>query len=298
MHLNKEAGLSHGKIARLFQTAFGIELSRGGACQTMQRAARRCKDEAQRIVQHIQQSDRATNDETGWRIGGEGAWLHVAAAVDAIAYLIDPQRGYEAMRKLLGDDFAGILSHDGWAAYRRFRHALHQLCLAHLLRRCHEILEVATGGAVIFPRRIKALLTEALDIRDQRDAGRITPEAAAEMADTLQARLVKLTKPTKTNPANERLAKHLYRNQDHLFTFLRYEGVEATNWRAEQAIRPAVVNRKVWGGNRTEAGAETQAVLMTICQTARLNAVDLLDWMSHLLRSPDTAPHLVPKPPG
>ena len=36
-----------------------------------------------------------------------------------------------------------------------------------------------------------------------------------------------------------------------LFTFLRVPGVQATNWRAEYAIRPPVVCRKAWGGNRT-----------------------------------------------
>ncbi|TWU32264.1 hypothetical protein Poly41_57490 [Novipirellula artificiosorum] len=33
-------------------------------------------------------------------------------------------------------------------------------------------------------------------------------------------------------------------------SFLRYPGADATNWRGEQAIRPSVVNRKVWGGKR------------------------------------------------
>ena len=31
-------------------------------------------------------------------------------------------------------------------------------------------------------------------------------------------------------------------------TFLYEENLEASNWPAEQAIRPAVVNRKVFGG--------------------------------------------------
>jgi len=58
----------------------------------------------------------------------------------------------------------------------------------------------------------------------------------------------------KANRANERFARHLWANRSHLFTFLRQAGVDATNWRAEQALRPAVVNRKVWGGSRTWAG--------------------------------------------
>jgi transposase len=49
---------------------------------------------------------------------------------------------------------------------------------------------------------------------------------------------------------NRKLVAHLYAERDALFTFLTRPGIDATNWRAEQAIRPAVVNRKVWGDNR------------------------------------------------
>ncbi|MDE3075266.1 MAG: transposase [Chloroflexota bacterium] len=59
-----------------------------------------------------------------------------------------------------------------------------------------------------------------------------------------------------------------------LFTYLTRDGVEATNWRAEQAIRPAVVNRKVWGGNRTSAGAHTQQVLASVLRTCQQQARD------------------------
>jgi hypothetical protein len=47
-------------------------------------------------------------------------------------------------------------------------------------------------------------------------------------------------------PPNPRLLDHLGREREQLFTFLHAPGVEATNWRAEQAIRPAVVTRKAW----------------------------------------------------
>lgn len=296
VHLNKEAGLSHGKISRLLATCFGIDLTRGGVCQAMLRAARRCEGPYHRIVAHIRASPSVTPDETGWRIGGASAWLHTAATPHAAAYLIHRRRGFEAARLLLGEAYAGTLIHDGWAAYERFRHAIHQTCLAHLLRRCEQMLEVATRGAVVFPRAIKAILREALAVRDRREAGLITAATAARRARRLRKRIVQLAEPIKTNAANERLAGHLFRHQHHLFTFLRREGIEATNWRAEQALRPAVVNRKVWGGNRTDAGAEAQSVLMTVWQTARLQLQDPLRWLSALLRCPALAPSLVPAP--
>lgn len=294
-HLNKRAGLSHGKVAAFFGDVFGIGLSRGGSCQAVLRAGRRCAGTHGAIVAAVRAAPHAVPDETGWRVGGLGAWLHAAATPTAVAYLVHRRRGFDAAAELLGADFAGTLTRDGWAAYRRFRLATHQLCLAHLLRRCREMLEAATRGAVVFPRKVKALLAEALAVRDDRDAGRLSARRAAARADDLQGRMDRLLRPVKANRANERFARHLWANRTHLFTFLRRRGVDATNWRAEQAIRPAVVNRKVWGGNRTWAGAEAQSVLMSVLQTAALLGRDSMDFLSRLLRAPaDRQPLLLP----
>jgi transposase len=70
-------------------------------------------------------------------------------------------------------------------------------------------------------------------------------------------------------PIKRCLANHLLRERGALFTFLNYPGLEATNWRAEQATRPMVVARKVWGGNRTARGAQIQSILVSFLQTCR-----------------------------
>lgn len=294
-HLNKRAGLSHGKVADFFRTLFGIPLSAGGSCQAVLRAGRRAEGNYRSIVDHVRASAHVVPDETGWRVGGVGAWLHAVAAPTAVAYLIDPGRGASAAEKVLGENYSGTMTHDGWAAYRRFFRADHQLCLAHLLRRCRELLAAAKRGAVNFPRAVRALLKEALAARDERDAGSLDPGRAAAKADDLQRWMAKLVGPVKINRPNETFAKHLQANLRHLFTFLRVPDVDATNWRAEQALRPAVVNRKVWGGNRTWAGAEAQSVLMSVLQTARLLGKDSMAFLSRLLRAPaDQRPLLLP----
>jgi transposase len=292
--LNKELGLSQGKISRFFQAFFGIKLTRGGSCQVMLRAARRCQGSYQAIVRQVRQSDQVVADETGWRIGGHLAWLHVAVGREVVAYLMSRRRGFEASAALIGQDYAGTLVHDGYASYDRFVHATHQTCLAHLLRRCHELLETATRGAVVFPRQIKAVLQQSLEIGGQRDAGRITHRQAVIEAGSLARQIDRFVTPIKTNAANERLAAHLHKHAGQLFTFLRRPGTDATNWQAEQAIRPAVVNRKVWGGNRTEAGATAQAVLMSVWFTIFRRGRDGLELVSQLLRSPpDQCPPLL-----
>lgn len=286
VHLNKVAGLSHGKVKAFFKSLFGIDVSRGGSCQAVLRAGRKALGNYDAIVGSVRRSERVVPDETGWRVGGLGAWLHALATPDAVAYHVDRRRGFEASAAVLGGDYAGLMTHDGWAPYLRFWRARHQACLAHLLRRCRELLETATRGAVNFPRRVKALLREGLAVRDDRDAGRLPARWAAARADDLDARMHRLLLPVKTHPPNERFAAHLWKSRRHLFTFLRHRGVDATNWRAEQAIRPAVVNRKVWGGNRTWAGARAQSVLMSVLQTAKLRGEDSMHFLSRLLRAP------------
>jgi transposase len=87
-------------------------------------------------------------------------------------------------------------------------------------------------------------------------------------------------------PPNRRLLDHLAREREHLFTFLRMPGVQATNWRAEHAILPAVVCRKAWGGNRTWAGATTWQTLSSVLRTASQQGHDPVELLARLLCAP------------
>ncbi|MFL6234483.1 MAG: hypothetical protein ACJ76N_20490, partial [Thermoanaerobaculia bacterium] len=64
------------------------------------------------------------------------------------------------------------------------------------------------------------------------------------------------------------------------------QDVEATNWPAEQAIRPAVVNRKSCGGNRTSRGAKAQSILTSLLRTCQQRGLNSLALFNTILRSP------------
>jgi transposase len=285
VQLNKDAGLSHGKAKQFFEAAFDLNLSRSGVCRAMLRVAERCQPVYRAIVRRVQQSPFIVPDETGWRIRGVSAWLHVAVGFDATAYLIHRRRGYEASVELIGADYEGLLNHDGWAPYEQFIYAVHQTCLGHLLRRSHELEELALGGGVRFPRQVKAILLDALAVRNRRDAGELTQRQAVEQAAVLSGRMGELLSRPRSNADNERFAAHLWDLQESLFTFLQFPGVDATNYRAEQALRPAVANRKVWGGNRTEAGAAAQSILMSVLRTAAQRGIDAMTFISGTLKA-------------
>ena len=284
VELNKQAGLPHGKVSRALGSLFGIPLTPGGSAQTVLRAARRCEPVYAVIRQAVGQSDRVVLDETGWHVGGHNAWLHTLVGPEATAYVIDPTRSGAVAERILGAGYAGVMIHDGWSPYDNFEQARHQQCLGHLLRRCHEMLETATRGAVHFPRRVKGLLQAALDLRDRHAAGQVSDHGLVVARGRLTNELHDAVFPPKANAANERLAKHLWNHLDQLLTFLSIPGVDATNWRAELAIRFGVILRKVWGGNRTWAGARAQSVLMSVWRTCWQQGCSALDFLSHYLR--------------
>lgn len=279
VYMNKTLGLSLGKIADLFDSLWGLQITRGGVSHTIQSVGRRCRDDYQSILGTVRNAACVTCDETGWRIGGNGAWLHAATTQNACAYLIDPARGKDATDQLIGDDFCGNLIHDGWAPYDRYIHATHQQCNTHLVRRCNDMIEAGTNAAAVFPTGIKLMLQRGLLLRDERDDNQRSLRSTRIHATRLTELVRQSCHSRKRNRANERLAAFLYRHADQLFTYLRHTGTDATNWRGEHAMRYAVVNRKVWGGNRTRRGADMQSILMSVLRTLRLQGIKPIDWM-------------------
>jgi len=352
--INKELGLPIAKVARLLEQLCGLSVTAGGLHQALGRLAAAAAPTYQALVAAVRASAAVAADETGWRVGGRRQWLWVFVGDEVTVYLIAPGRGYEQACLVLGADYAGVIERDGWAPYRRFEHARAQTCVAHLLRRCNELIADSVAGQARIPHAVKGLLLAALGLRDEHadadalraatahgdmidstaveidddgreiatcasdrpalaalpaphpepaastdtdtipgeqtvDAETIDEQAAASLAAgraALQADLDTLLARSPTHDPNRKLLKHLSNEREHLLTFLAQPGVQATNWRAEQAIRPAVVNRKHWGGNRTPHGADVQQVLMSVIRTARQQSADPVALLTDLQRHP------------
>jgi transposase len=292
--LNKELGLSPQKTAKALER-FGIGITAGGVVGAIARQARVLEPTYQALIEGVRSSSAVAPDETGWRINGQKAWLWAFAGENVTVYLIAPGRGYEHAAEILGEDFSGVLERDGWAPYRRFTDAKHQTCHAHLLRRTGELITDSVAGQARVPHDARPILKDALALRDQRDV--IDAEELGVRVTDLHEQTEKLLAIRPTHEPNRRLLAHLATEREHMFTFLTEPGVQATNWRAEQALRPAIVNRKSWGANRTHQGARTQQVTMSVIRTARQQNIDPVELMTAAQRSRQpTASQLITLP--
>src|SRR5436190_5025243 len=174
--LNKRLGLSHAKTAQVLTELCSVPLTRGAVTQIVLRAAQRLQPTYQHLLEQLPEQPWLSPDETGWRVGGHPAWLHVWVSGNLTCYAIDPHRSADALQRHLGLGYDGFLVHDGWASYDRFADAIHQQCLAHLTRRAHELEEQAPGRAALFPRQVIDLFQSALAVRDQGRAGQLTQD--------------------------------------------------------------------------------------------------------------------------
>jgi transposase len=272
------------KIATVLRERFGLTVTAGGLAQVLHRTARRATPTYAALCEQVRGSPVVTPDETGWRVGAVPHWLWVFATPDTTVYAIRPGRSFDDATAILAPNFAGVLVRDGWAPYRQFTAALHQTCVTHLLRRTRTL-------RVDHPRSpwataVQQVLADGLALRDRRDAQDISEHGLAVARGRLLARLAELIDAAPALPAAQRFAAHLATEFPAVFAFLWAPGIDATNWRAEQAIRPAVVARKICGGNRTRRGADTQQVLASVVRTIRQRCLDLTTVFTTLLRAP------------
>jgi transposase len=284
--LNKQMGLSLGHTRQVLCYGFGLEVSRGGLYRALARMASRAAPTYDGLVETARQAPVNGMDETGWKVGGRLQWLHVAVSAQVTVYAILPGRGYEQSVKILGAKYDGFLIHDGWAPYYRFQCAFHQSCLAHLLKRCREMAQIAPPAAWAFPRAVEQLLRTGLELRERYAAGEISEHGRRTVTGKLEAKLDRMLGTRRRNAANRRLARHLEHEQLWLFTFLHCFGLDATNNTAERAIRGMVIARKVWGGSRTWAGARTHQILASVLRTCWQQGKDAFTRGVRLLRAP------------
>lgn len=285
-HMNKELGIPYGKIAAFFATAFGLTLCRAALARALTRIGRLVEPAYDRAIELVRQSFAVYPDETGWRVAGHRYWLWVFVAHGATVFRVQPSRGFDVASEVLGEDYDGTLGCDGWSIYLQFLNAERQTCNAHLLRRCREMIEVATRGAVRFPRAVKELLQDGLALRDRRDAGTIPPREFEAASAKLEERLGALCQKRLTNAENSTFRDHLANHGEEIFTYLYDPAIEATAWPADHAIRGSTATRKISGGNRSTQGAHVHEILLTFFRTCWQRGLDAVDLIHKILSSP------------
>ena len=270
----------------------GLDLSVGEICALLDTVADEGTATAEAIKAELQASPQLHLDETGWRENGRNGYVWVMTNVAGVSYFhYDHSRAGAVARGLSGTHYAGTLCTDFYAGYNEHRCA-HQRCWAHLLRDLTELEQAhATREDVTaWVGAVRKLYSEggACD----RRAPPPSPQEREAKAAELRGRAHELGLQwahVKEHPTHA-LCQRLLRHEGELFEFVREAAVEATNNRAERAIRPLAVARKISGGTRSGGGSTTRMRLQTLFSTWAAKGLDPLAACLDMLRAKTPLP--------
>lgn len=276
-------GVTLDQLIDILQFHLQTKLSAGGLIATWQRLAEILTPWYEQLAEEARRSAYLHADETGWRVRGQTCWLWCFANGQVCYYLIDRCRGSPVLQRFFGEAFDGILLHDFWTAYESIDVADRQYCLVHLLRELEKVDEHNSSAPwQAFAKTLRRLIRDGIRLRKRPD---FSPEKYRGRILRLGRRLDALIATEPDDADARRLLKRLRRTGDHLFTFLDYPEIPFENNFAERQIRPAVILRKNSQSNRSDRGATTQAVLMSVYRTLRLRGHDPLQTLAAALRS-------------
>jgi transposase len=229
-------------------------------------------------------------DDTGWRVDGEPADLLAFETDGVTVYHIRSRHRHEEVQEVIPATYEGVLVTDRGRSYdaQTFDGVAQQQCLAHIQRSISEVLETKGGRARDFGAQLKALLQEALELwHTYRDGQRTTDKVDAE---TLQEEITyQLRHRHLKDSDNQRLLNELgwHHDRGNLRRFLADPRIEPTNNRAERALRPAVIARKVSQCSKNDRGSRAFAAFTSVIRTLlKTETASVVDTLSHLLHPP------------
>lgn len=281
--LNKAHGLSMRRTVAVLQDHFGLKLTPGGLAQLVQRVGGKLQPAYQQLAVEVQASAVVHADETSWWVGGPGWWLWVFATAQLTYYVVIHSRAAAVALGVLGQEFAGVLVSDCLAIYDDLNR-LQQKCYSHHLKAVSEALALSGPADRDYLLGVQALLRTGLWLKALQ--GPAPEPRFTRCLQTLQSRAHELLDAPRASPIEEKVRMRLWKQRDHLFTFLERSEVPATNNLAERQLRPAVIARKISCGNKTEKGAQAWAVLASLAASWRQTGRSIIQEISKRVRLP------------
>src|SRR3974390_461026 len=285
--------LPEDRLAELMADLFGIRLVAATIARMSRTCAARLQDFVTAVRDLVAGAPVKHMDETGFRIGGQTQWLHVACTAWLTFYRVCAKRG-----SLLAD-VTGIVVHDHWLPYYGIPDVLHALCNAHhlrelkalieiekedwartmhrLLRRaCHAVNLARERGSPLKPRliallerRYDAFVAEGLAFHEAQSP--LRPDAAPQGCNR---------RGRKARRTGHNLLLRFASRRDDVLRFLADPNVPFTNNQAERDVRMMKVKQKISGSFRSLDGALDFAVIRSFISTAKKQGWNVIKALS------------------
>ncbi len=268
--------LSLRETATVLRVVCGLPISDGGVVGMCHETSQALEAPHADIARQVRAESVVGVDETSWRQAGQRPWLWAMCGQRATLFQVHPRRNAEALKALLGPDWQGTVISDRYKAYRCLPIEKRQVCWAHLKRDFQSFAD--WGGAIgQWGRQLLKLEHDVFEEWQRFRAGQIDRAGLLEALRPTQDKLRKLLEEGLGSGVSGGFCQELLSVWPALWTFAEREGVEPTNNRTEQALRPAVLWRKGCFGAVSSWGNQFVERVLSLSATCRQQRVNLLD---------------------
>ena len=223
-------------------------------------------------------------------------WLYRTsgcAKQSIVLYEYQPTRKAEHAEAFL-KGFSGWLHADGYQGYHKLPENIRVVgCWAHARRKFDEALQTlpkemqrdapAVIGECYCPRLFKLEQAFAELTPEERYEKRLEQEKP--VLDALLSWANEMQAKTALKSALGRAIHYLLEQWPYLTRYLEDGRLELSNNRAERSIKPFVMGRKNWLFANTPGGAQASAVIYSLIETAKENALDPYRYLLWVLQN-------------
>jgi transposase len=259
--LRYDGRMTHRRIQDAMMRLFGLKISPATILDLTRRAADAVQSEYDAILKKIRGASILYVDETSIHVQGERHWIWTFSTPSESFFVIRKSRGMKVLTEVLTRKFKGIIVCDGWKPYAKFTNRI-QRCWAHLLRESKEIAEKFEEAIPLHNmlKELYEILTEALENDPP-------PKVRKNLWKLARKVLRQWIRKEYSIEKVQKFIGKINNGFNYWFTFIINPGVEPTNNRAERALRPHVVLRKILGTLRNDKGTSIHERIMTTLAT-------------------------------
>ena len=269
-------------ISKFLSESIKLKISDGCLMNSIIRASNCLTKSYDEIENHIKNQPVVYIDETPFLENGRRCYTWVFVTAMAVFFAIS-NRSRDMIERVLGPDYIGIICSDYYGVYISYvkksnGKTKHQTCLAHLKRefkRCAEHIldrEISQYG-----EKMLKFLEALFKARDEFNANKTDENLARFRQAAEDFNREGALAPNKGLP--KRIAAR-FASSDSYTTFVFHPEVDATNNRAERAIRKIVTQRSVTQGTRGEAGRLASEKFWSAKATCELQNRSFMDYFN------------------
>jgi len=285
-------GMCHGSystVQSIFAEIFNLKVCTGfltGIC--VDKVSKSMAHGYDEVAEHIKNAPVVGSDETGHSNPAfKSAWTWCWQTPSAALFFNTNSRGSDVLKKILGEDFAGIIVCDFFSANKKFINDLGlkaQFCFAHLIRDIKFLTTLPLKNVVQWADELLKILRKIFEKCKYRHSG------DSKYYQKIIAKLKKVFLQKVRRPPSHTDAMNIKDRFDKIgaeryFLFLERDDVPPTNNGTEQSIRFVVIDRKVTQGTRSDAGMRFCERMWTVVATSRKQGKSVFEFLKAAVAS-------------